>query len=260
MQSRKVLNQLIKERKMSDLSFELVFEMVNSEQEFPVSLDDAWQWIGYSRKESAKDRLVKHFDEGVDYVVTAPSFTGAVAISGFQAANKETILMSVDTFKQLAMMAGTQKGKEVRRYFLNCEKQLKELLKAQYIENKKDVKNLKLQIRQEHRKSHSSRKHVLTAHGVHPLAQRWITRQDYQIMFAKSSEELRKDLGISKAKLIVDHLEPANQATLSFGHMMQIESLETKNTQGYYPVKKECGNVMQKVVDFRNSLRFESNK
>ncbi|MBW4469245.1 MAG: hypothetical protein KME45_03170 [Stenomitos rutilans HA7619-LM2] len=39
--------------------------------------------------------------------------------------HSEQIYLTVDCFKSLAMMAGTDRGKEVRQYFLNCERDLK---------------------------------------------------------------------------------------------------------------------------------------
>ena len=36
--------------------------------------------------------------------------------------------MTIDCFKSFCMMAGTSKGKGVRRYFLDCERRLKVLL------------------------------------------------------------------------------------------------------------------------------------
>jgi hypothetical protein len=42
--------------------------------------------------------------------------------NGLTASRTEFIYLTVDCFKSLGMMAGTQKGKEVRKYFLECEK------------------------------------------------------------------------------------------------------------------------------------------
>lgn len=36
-------------------------------------------------------------------------------------------MLTVDCFKSLGMMAGTEQGKKIRRYFLECERQLKHL-------------------------------------------------------------------------------------------------------------------------------------
>ena len=38
----------------------------------------------------------------------------------------EFIKLTIDCFKSFGMMAGTEKGKEIRRYFLMCERQLKQ--------------------------------------------------------------------------------------------------------------------------------------
>lgn len=43
----------------------------------------------------------------------------------------ESIKLTPDCFKQLAMMAGTERGKKVRRYFLNCEAELKRRIAEQ---------------------------------------------------------------------------------------------------------------------------------
>lgn len=45
--------------------------------------------------------------------------------------HREDIHLTANCLKEMGMMAGTEKGKEIRKYFLQCEKKLKELLKAQ---------------------------------------------------------------------------------------------------------------------------------
>jgi hypothetical protein len=35
---------------------------------FPVDFDEAWQWVGYSRKSDGKEVLTKAFAENKDYV------------------------------------------------------------------------------------------------------------------------------------------------------------------------------------------------
>lgn len=227
--------------------------MINSENEFPINLDDAWQWLGYSRKDNAKSTLTNNFDQGVDYIIQAPENSGAVAKQGFSAFNRQEIYLTVDCFKAFAMLAGTAKGKEVRTYFLNCEKTLKELLKAQTVEQKNNL--LKAETRKKHRATYSNRKTILKEHGVHPISQGHITRQDYKILLDKDTKELRENYGLSKTDLIIDHLPTADQATLSFAHVMQVESLEIKDIQGYYPVKSECGEIMKNVAEFRRKLR-----
>ena len=57
----------------------------------------------------------------------------------------EDIRLNIDCFKSLGMMAGTQKGKEVRRYFLECEriaKKATEIIPAQ----SQEIERLKLEL------------------------------------------------------------------------------------------------------------------
>ena len=50
------------------LSQEVVRLCIESEEEFPVSLDNAWKWIGYKAKRNARGTLVKNFEEGFDFL------------------------------------------------------------------------------------------------------------------------------------------------------------------------------------------------
>lgn len=103
------------------LSLELVKDFVESTEEFPVDFDDAWRWIGYTRKDTAKDSLEANFHKGFD-------FSGEFRKNSLRGRPVEKIFLTVDCFKAFCMMAGTPKGREVREYFLRCEKQLKQLL------------------------------------------------------------------------------------------------------------------------------------
>jgi len=100
------------------ISQEYVFGLLQSKEQFPIDFEAAWNWIGYTRKDSAKKKLVKNFLEGADFsAIRRKSPTGGRSIEHF--------LLTIDCFKQLAMMAGTSCGREVREHFLECERKLK---------------------------------------------------------------------------------------------------------------------------------------
>jgi phage anti-repressor protein len=100
---------------------ENVFALVSSKEEFPVDFDDAWQWIGYTRKSAAKEALlIAGFLEGIDF-----RFLQNTLQKSMRGRPSEKIFLTVDCFKSFAMMAGTEHGKEVRKYFLCCEADLK---------------------------------------------------------------------------------------------------------------------------------------
>jgi phage anti-repressor protein len=100
---------------------DLAMQLVESSDQFPVDFDLAWQWAGYSRKDSAKRVLKKsgmlansRFHRIVE---SAPLENGG--------SSPEKIWLSLDCFKHFAMMAQTEQGDAVRDYFLECERRAK---------------------------------------------------------------------------------------------------------------------------------------
>jgi anti-repressor protein len=100
---------------------------VESNQEFAVYFEDAWQWLDYSRKDNAKSTLIKNFEENVDYIISL----------NVQEKSKgrpsEDIYLTKDCFKQLCMLSNTEKGKAVRLYYIQCEKQVKAIYSGDYL-------------------------------------------------------------------------------------------------------------------------------
>jgi phage anti-repressor protein len=125
----------------------------NSKTDFVIDLDNVWKWLGFSRKDPAKRILEKHFTVDIDFIVSkaAPQFGGAgfdddktIQIkesvfhqvvenlggrpNGGAGLNKEQVLLNIETFKGLCMLAGTEKSKEVRMYYLKLEEVLQEVI------------------------------------------------------------------------------------------------------------------------------------
>jgi anti-repressor protein len=114
---------------MSNLNIQIQSQIkatVESDQEFAVNFDDAWQWLEYSRKDAAKRVLVANFEQNIDYLV---SHTIVENLSGGRPT--EEIYLTKSCFKELAMLSGTARGKEIRLYFLECERQLKAIQASQ---------------------------------------------------------------------------------------------------------------------------------
>jgi phage anti-repressor protein len=108
--------------------------IAESPEPYPVDFDQAWQWIGYSTKQKAREALERNFEDGVDY--TSFNLTVKREIG---ATNKMQINLTVDCFKSFCMMAGTDKGKKVRQYYLAIEKKYRELqrrvVNPEFLEN-----------------------------------------------------------------------------------------------------------------------------
>lgn len=106
-----------------EMNFDTALALLESNDPFPVDFDAAWQWLGYASKGKAKDKLLRNYNRGEDFLTK-----GLKTPLGGRPS--EYIKISLDCFKSFCMMAGTEKGKEVRRYFLQCERQLKQVVQA----------------------------------------------------------------------------------------------------------------------------------
>jgi hypothetical protein len=91
---------------MSNLAFnqELAIALYESMEIFPVDLDDAWQWLGYAKKQNAKDKLTRNFEDNLDFRITQMRETKQ---DGSFSHCYEKIELTIDCFKSLGMMAGT---------------------------------------------------------------------------------------------------------------------------------------------------------
>lgn len=107
-----------------DFSEDAIFGIIRSSDPFPIDFEDAWAWIGYSRKSDAKKCLKASLDEGFDFCGELRKNTKTVGRP------RKSIYLSIDGFKMFCQSAGTEKAKQVRRYFVECERQLKQRLEA----------------------------------------------------------------------------------------------------------------------------------
>ncbi|MDR2759559.1 MAG: hypothetical protein LBB78_09270 [Spirochaetaceae bacterium] len=52
---------------MAEKMLEQFGQMVRSSEQYPADFDQAWQWVGYVRKDYALDTLKANFEERLDY-------------------------------------------------------------------------------------------------------------------------------------------------------------------------------------------------
>ena len=110
-----------------DFNIELAQELLNSPDEFPVAFERAWIWLGYATKQKALGTLESYFEENVDYVFRKSNHNS-------QDKNNQTVekatagrsshlyFLTVNCLKEFGMIARTEQGKQIRKYFLKCEK------------------------------------------------------------------------------------------------------------------------------------------
>ncbi len=109
---------------MTDLNRDTIFNQLSSDNQFPINFDEAYVWLGYSQKGHAKNGLLRAgFTEEIDYQVSQTRELRPQG--GFS--NLEYIYLTLDCFKTWCLLAPTEKGKEVRKYFLEVEKEYRKL-------------------------------------------------------------------------------------------------------------------------------------
>ena len=102
----------------------------NQRTDFIIDLDKVWEWMGFSHKDKAKRLLDKLFSLGNDYkCLLTPK--GEQKGSGRGGHNKETIMMTVKTFKLLCLKADTKKADEIHEYYMKLEDILQELIEEE---------------------------------------------------------------------------------------------------------------------------------
>jgi hypothetical protein len=117
-------------------SYKLFLQYGSNSKEFVINFDIVWNWVGFTTIGNAKRLLEKFFNNNIDYKKTAFLFGEAVLSSQKQngGQNKETILLTVDCFKNFCMKAGTIRANEVRQYYIKMENILHKYIQSKFLE------------------------------------------------------------------------------------------------------------------------------
>lgn len=111
--------------------------------EFIIDLDNIWRWLDFGQKDKAKRTLEKNLVIDTDYKILLCRSTEQKK-EGRGGHNKETILLTLNAFKELCIVAGTEKAKQIRRYFIKLEELLHRTLEEECVEMKQQLENVKI--------------------------------------------------------------------------------------------------------------------
>jgi phage anti-repressor protein len=118
----------------------------NSATDFVIDLDNIWKWLGFQQKYGAKRLLEKHFIIDTDYKTLYSAVNNDNDIKKHGGHNKETILLTIKTFKLFCIKAETKKGKEIQEYFVKLEEILLRTIEEESTEFKLQLEQVKLEI------------------------------------------------------------------------------------------------------------------
>jgi predicted GIY-YIG superfamily endonuclease len=113
----------------------------DQEKDYVIELNNIWKWLGFSRKDSCKVVLEKHFEKDKDYIIktkkkAAPELDGA----GGAGLNKEYIYMNIKTFKKLCMKTCTKTADDIHDYFIKLEEIFHEIISEESNELREQLK------------------------------------------------------------------------------------------------------------------------
>ena len=97
-----------------------------TKNDYVINLEDLQMWLGFKKKINAKVLLENNFTKNVDYTIFKNTETNKHGGN-----NKEIIMLTVDTFKLFCIKAGTEKAKEIHKYYVQLENILFELINEQ---------------------------------------------------------------------------------------------------------------------------------
>jgi phage anti-repressor protein len=111
----------------------------DSQKDFVISLDNIWKWLGYNRINDCKRCLTNEsnkFEEGRDYKIEKAALQEGKAGPNLGGAglNKETILLTINSFKKLCLKSRTDKSDEIHDYYIKLEEIINESVKEQAAE------------------------------------------------------------------------------------------------------------------------------
>jgi len=119
-----------------EFTLEIAQQLHNSNQ--IIDFDWAWSVLGYSRKDSAKRMLTAYFEQNFDYFVqlqdespeALPHDIFHINVENSKAGRPtEKIYLTIECFKEMGMLSKSEQGRQIRKYFLQCETIAKESVK-----------------------------------------------------------------------------------------------------------------------------------
>jgi hypothetical protein len=116
----------------------------NQRTDFIIDLDNIWKWLGFSQKYNAKYMLEKQFVVNVDYKVFAQECSRAKKERGGH--NKETILLTIRTFKLFCLKAGTKKADKIHEYYVKLEEILQDVIQEESNELRIQLENKNVEL------------------------------------------------------------------------------------------------------------------
>jgi hypothetical protein len=121
----------------------------NQSSDFVIDLDNIWKWLGFQQKVKAKILLEKHFTANIDYknLLSQPGkqYYEETKHGGH---NKETLMLTVKTFKLFCIKADTKRAKDIHEYFIKLEEIMHQIIQEESNELRLQLEQAKIETKQ----------------------------------------------------------------------------------------------------------------
>jgi hypothetical protein len=85
-----------------------LYQKYDKTTDFIIDLDKIWVWLGFTQKAHAKTLLQKNFTEDIHYKISlSPPREQTITEDNRGGHNKETIMMTINTFKSFCLPQAT---------------------------------------------------------------------------------------------------------------------------------------------------------
>jgi len=192
----------------------------NSTTDFVIDLDNVWKWLEFKQKVNAKVLLEKHFKIGIDYknllLLQQKQDSDNKKHGGH---NKETIMLTIKTFKLFCIKAETPKAKEIHEYFVKLEEILQQTIQEESNELKQQL-SIKEKELEENKKMLEESEKITKCNEIPTI-------YIFNIDTTRDKPELKIGVTHNVSKRIKPYKQISKHGKLEFTHTVENTNIKT---------------------------------
>ena len=208
--------------------------------DFPINLENVFKMIGFANKGNAMKTIKNNFVLDEDYkklLFRTEKQVKQGKDMGGAGLNHEVIMLNVDTFKNLCMIAKTDKGKEIRKYYVKLENIYNKIIKEE-IEEKEKQHALELQQKEQ----------LLIQHKEQSQADQDILRERTILeQFPRNTQCVYYGL--------IDHTDTLGAPLIKFGISNDLSTRTEQHKKTFINFRLACAFKVSNHIEIENEIK-----
>lgn len=119
--------------------------------DYPINLEDVFKMIGFANKGNAMKTIKSNFTEEEDYKIVFFRMEKNPTNKDLGGRPQETVMLNTDTFKNLCMLAKTNRGKSIRKYYVKLENIFNKIINDEIQQSKRELEKSKRELEESKR-------------------------------------------------------------------------------------------------------------